>query len=123
MKLQSLKIRKKEEEEKAKYTRWKPKKGEKYYFISFGGIYLSNLSIVSKAWENNNFDYGLYNDCNCFQTAEEARETMDHLRMVLKMISLKQFFPEIKIVTSLSKFANSERCGKARELLNERRSD
>ena len=30
-----LESQKKEEEEKAKYTRWKPKKGEKYYFISF----------------------------------------------------------------------------------------
>ncbi|HOE39702.1 MAG TPA: hypothetical protein PLY69_08990 [Bacteroidales bacterium] len=101
-----------EEKEKAKYTRWKPNMGEKYYFIK------SNLSICPEPWHDYCFDHSLYRAYNCFQTEEEAKEARDHLEIVLKMVSLKQFFPEIKILTSLSKFANSERCSEASRLFN-----
>lgn len=107
-----LEKQRKEEEEKAKYTRWKPRMGEKYYFIK------SNLTIDSQFWNGCPYDSSVYNAYNCFQTEEEAEEARDHLKIVLKMVSLKQFFPEIKILTSLSKFANSERCSEASRLLN-----
>lgn len=63
------------DKEKMTMSRWKPKQGEIYYFVStFIGIV--NFYI----WEDDDFDKHLYEIGNCFQTAEEAERILEKVK-------------------------------------------
>lgn len=107
-----LEKQRKEEEEKAKYTRWKPKKGEKYYFIN------SNLSICPEPWDDYVFDHSLYRAYNCFQTVEEAKSAANYILKDLKLFALKKFFPNLIIANDICFTGRDTEIKKATEILN-----
>jgi len=53
--------------------RWKPKTGEKFFFIS------SCFAVVADTWENNNICEVMYKCYNCFKTFEEAEKALPYI--------------------------------------------
>lgn len=107
-----LEKQKKEEEEKAKYTRWKPRMGEKYYFIK------SNLTIDSEFWNGCTYDSSVYNAYNCFQTEEEAKSAVNYILRDLKLFALKKLFPNLIIANDICFTGRDTEIKKATEILN-----
>ena len=107
-----LEKQRKEEEEKAKYTRWKPRMGEKYYFIK------SNLTIDSEFWNGCTYDSSVYNAYNCFQTEEEAENVAKYILGDLKLFALKKLFPNLIITNDVSLTSFDAEIKKATEILN-----
>ena len=84
-----------EEKEKAKYTRWKPSMGEKYYFIK------SNLTIGSEIWNGYIYNSSVYDAYNCFQTVEEAKSAANYILKDLKFFALTKLFPNLFIANDV----------------------
>ena len=79
-----MEIEKKIEEklEKEKSGRWKPQKGDIYWFIS-------NIGCISKGqWDNHSVDRERYLVGNCFKTKEEAEFAAEKLKVIAE---LKEF--------------------------------
>lgn len=64
------------EETKSKVKVWKPKKGDKYYYIGNAG------SIFNCDWREDNLDEARLNIGNCFKTEEEAQHIIDKLKVI-----------------------------------------
>lgn len=109
-----LEKQRKEEEEKAKYTRWKPSMEEKYYFIK------SNLTIGSEIWNGYIYNSSVYDAYNCFQTVEEAKSAANYILRDLKIFALKKLFPGsiIKNNIKLIGFDADNKFKKATEILD-----
>lgn len=107
-----LENQKKEEEEKAKYTRWKPRMGEKYYFIK------SNLTIGSEIWNGYIYNSSVYDAYNCFQTVEEAKSAANYILRDLKIFALKKLFPNLIITNDVCFAGRDTEIKKATEILN-----
>ena len=67
------------EEQESGIRRFKPKKGETYYYIdSIGGI-------VSSCWNNGAADIVKYGYGNCFETSDDAAFELERLRVIAEM--------------------------------------
>lgn len=60
--------------------RWKPKKGERYFFIRLGMCYNDVESIMSI---DNAFDIQLYESGNCFRTEKQAETKLEQIKKLL----------------------------------------
>ena len=62
---------------------WKPKDGEKYFFIT---IQNDKFSIGELTWNNDSYDYELYHMGNYFRTKNEALKNINAYKEFLKSI-------------------------------------
>lgn len=60
--------------------RWKPKKGEQYFYIRLGMCYNDVESIV---WIDNAIDIHLYESGNCFRTEKQAEAKLEKIKKLL----------------------------------------
>lgn len=72
-------IEKKIEEKKAKTGRWKPQKGDVYWFIDDTG------NICKSTWDNDGIDEARYLVGNCCQTKEEAEFVAEKLKVIAEL--------------------------------------
>lgn len=67
------------EETKSKVKVWKPKKGDKYYYIGNAG------SIFNCDWREDNLDEARLNIGNCFKTEEDAKHMVEKLKVIKEL--------------------------------------
>lgn len=60
---------------------WKPKKGERYFYIRFGAGFNNIGSIMSI---DNAMDIQLYESGNCFRTEKQAEAKLEQIKQLLK---------------------------------------
>jgi hypothetical protein len=63
---------------------WKPKKGERYFFVLIHVVYKYLIEISHSFWENDALDKKLYDIGNCFRTVEEAKAAIPRVKDALK---------------------------------------
>jgi hypothetical protein len=72
-------IEKKIEEKKVETGRWKPEKGDEYWFISDVGY------IHNSKWDNDNIDRERYLVGNYYRTKEECEFTREKLKVITEL--------------------------------------
>lgn len=70
---------------KSKSKVWKPKVGETYFFVSSYG------ETRAESWDNDEFDNGTYDFCNCYKTREQAEFSLKKRKVEAE---LKRFADE-----------------------------
>lgn len=55
-------------------NRWRPKMGQKYYFLDGGGF------VYDDRWDDDSVDRGRFEIGNCFKTEEEAERVVEYLK-------------------------------------------
>lgn len=65
---------------------WKPKEGEKYWYVRFDENH--NSGVIASYWDNHSFDFTKYIIGNCFKTEQEAEKHKDD---VFKMLHGEPF--------------------------------
>ena len=75
-------IEKKIEEKKVETGRWKPEKGDEYWYLNGHGSPLRSI------WGDNFQDVERYAISNCYQTKEECKFTREKLKVIAE---LKEF--------------------------------
>ena len=73
------KIKEKQEE---KSRRWKPQKGDEYWWVDSSGV------ISSDVWDNDGLDNCRWRIGNCYQTEEECKFAREKLKVIAE---LKEF--------------------------------
>lgn len=58
-------------------ARWKPEKGERYFFVGDNGM------VNFTYWENYEVDYDYYRFGNCFYTEKEAEKALEKVKETL----------------------------------------
>lgn len=70
-------------------AKWKPKAGERFYFILWDHIITSSL-IKDKTWANNYYDKIQYENSNVFRTREEAQRAASILNEAWRTFNQNQ---------------------------------
>lgn len=60
--------------------RWKPKLGDKYYFVNLSAV---GLVIQHFIWKGDCIDNEIYKTNNCFKTKEEAKAKLEQIKQIL----------------------------------------
>lgn len=67
-----------------KEEKWKPKKGEYYWYVDLNG------NVDDYSWNYDNADNFLYNTGNCFKTKEEAQKHLDNINTEIELRELAE---------------------------------
>lgn len=68
-------VRKIEDEQPEQYGKWKPKDGDKYYYITSTG------NIFNSIWSDSRADNTCWSIGNCYQTEEQALQSLERMRI------------------------------------------